>query len=390
MSVGFWAGQTHHSRLLVDGALVDRFVALSGDRNPVHIDAEQARQIGYARPIAHGAILVAELSRVIGMEFPGPGSVWMRQDLEWVCPVLVGDEIQLHLEVRSYSAAARVMEVAVTALNQRGEQVLTGKGAIKVPESLNVSQGKPEPVLRRVALVTGGSRGIGAVVAKRLAAGGWNVVVTYLRNEAVARSIVEGIRANGGEAAAFGADMNDPKEVLALVDRTFAAYGRVDAVVHAATPSIDRAAVGNFAFADCEPYLRTYLGGFVSLINAVKAPMQNQRYGRIVLLGTAALFGSPPQGFGPYLVGKGAAVELARAAATELGPLGVTVNVVSPGLTVTDLTVDVSARAKEIEARRSPMRRLATPDDSAALIEFLLGDSAGYINGAHLPVTGGA
>jgi 3-oxoacyl-[acyl-carrier protein] reductase len=390
MNPSFFIGQFHQSRLLVDSALVDSFAAMSGDKNPVHMDAGQARRMGYSRPVAHGAILIAELSRVIGMDFPGPGSIWIRQELEWVRPMLVGDEIVLKLEVQSFSMAAMVVELLVTAVNQRGEQVLTGKGAVKVPETLEIARSSGEPDPKRVVVVTGGGGGIGSAVAKRLGSAGWNVVVTYLRNEAAARDIVREIRACGGEATAFGVDVNDSKEVHALIERTFALYGRVDAVVHAATPVLSRASVGKFSFADCEPYLRTYFGGFLSLINASNGQMRDRRYGRFVLLGTAAMIGSPPQGFGPYLAGKGAAVELARAAAFELGPFGITVNVVSPGLTVTDLTVDVPARAKEIEARRSPMRRLATPDDSAALIEFLLSDSAGYINGAHLPVTGGA
>ena len=99
--------------------------------------------------------------------------------------------------------------------------------------------------------------------------------------------------------------------------------------------------------------------------------------------------GAPPAGWAAYLTAKQALWGLAKSMATEFGPSGITTNMVSPGLTVTDLTTNIPARAKEVEAHRSPMRRLATSQDTAELVSFLAGKPSGYINGANLPVSGG-
>ena len=127
----------------------------------------------------------------------------------------------------------------------------------------------------------------------------------------------------------------------------------------------------------------------MNAVHAAGPGMEQRKFGRFIFLGTAALSGTPPAGWAAYVSAKSALTGLIRCAASELGRLGITVNMVSPGLTVTDLTADIPQRAKAVEAHHNPMRRLATAEDTANAISFLLSDAAGYINGVNLPVTGG-
>lgn len=389
MSRRFEVGQICREKVVIDSDAIERFAAYSGDRNPIHVSAEAARLLGFSRPVAHGAILFAALSRLIGTHLPGPGALWMRQAVEWKAPVLENDEIELALTVTAYSEAVSVLEFEVGATNQRGETVMSGSGAVKVPEQPESKIERVQTPKQRVALITGGSRGIGAAIALHLAGLGWAVAINYLTAVETADALASRIRKAGGIADTFRADLSDPDAGRRLIGQTIRTFGRVDAVVHCATPPISRTGVDELAYADVEPFLRTYLGGALGLISAARPTMQEQHFGRIVMLGTAALFGSPPTGWGAYVAAKASLVGLVNSAAAELGPLGITVNMVSPSLTVTDLTADVSVRAKELEARRAPARRLATAEDTAALVGFLLGENSGYISGAHIPVTSG-
>ena len=107
--------------------------------------------------------------------------------------------------------------------------------------------------------------------------------------------------------------------------------------------------------------------------------MAGARWGRVVLLGTSALLGGPPARMTAYVTAKSALLGMARSLAVELGPIGMTVDVVSPGLTATDVTRDVSPRAQLAEAQRIPMRRIATPEDTAAMVGFLISDAAAFV-----------
>ncbi len=386
MSSQFVAGATFRTSVIVDRALVEQFVSLSGDVNPIHVDEQVARQYGHAKPVAHGAILVAVISRLIGTQVPGPGAIWMDQQVTWLAPVHVGDEVSLEATVEHMSHGTGVMTLVMSASNQRGVRVLQGQAHVKV--GVAVAEQKPGETTR-VALVTGGSRGIGASIAERLGRDGWTVAVAYRGNTAAADAAVARIVAAGGTARAFLADVSDAGQVERLVGAVQDAHGSVDVLVHAATPGITPVAAGQLQISDMAPYWDVFLGGAIALVRHTAPGMSQKQFGRMIFLGTSALTGPPPAGWSPYLSAKHALWGYVRSLAQELGPQGITANMVSPGLTVTDLTGDVPVRAKEVEARRNPMRRLATPDDAAALIAFLAGREAGFINGANLPVTGG-
>ena len=326
---------------------------------------------------------------MIGMRVPGPGSVWMSQSVDWVRPVFVGDEIELEVTIDQVSPGTGVLLLDVVAKNQRGETVMEGKATVKAAERLT-RQSACEDETRRVALVTGGSRGIGAAIARRLSVAGADVAVNYLNSHDSAAALVEEIRSNGGSAQAFAADVRDPEATSEMVQSIIGAYGRLDVVVHGASPPVNLTDVSELRYDQIEPYLKTYLGAPLALMADVVPGMKERKFGRFIFLGTGYMFRMPTSvGLAAYLVAKQALLGLVKSMATELGPHGITSNMVSPGVTVTDFTADVSAFTKEVEAHKSPARRLATVDDTAEVVGFLASDSAAYVNGVNLPVTGG-
>ncbi len=381
-------GRTCRATFAVDASVVDQFAQLSGDRNPIHVDAAEARQFGFAKPVAHGALLMTWLSKMIGMDVPGPGALWLDQSVEWVRPVFVGDVIELTLTVDQVSPATGVLRLSTRATNQEGKIVMQGAARVKRSEKLAPSRAARAGSL--VALVTGGSRGIGAAIARRLAADGMTVAVAYRASAQQAHALVEEIQGRGGTAKAFAADLADPRSAGDLARDVIKTCGRLDVLVHGATPPLQAVKLPDLAYRHLEPYLSTYVGGALALMAEAVPGMIERRFGRFIVLGTAAMLGVPPPHWAAYLVAKHALWGLVRSMAAELGPSGITSNMVSPGMTATDLTATIPLRAKEVEALRNPMRRLATPDDTAELVAFLASPAAGYLNGANLPLTGGA
>jgi 3-oxoacyl-[acyl-carrier protein] reductase len=388
MKQTFQVGNVYRTRLNVDTALVQRFAEISGDENPIHMDAEEAKAYGYPRQVAHGAMIVAAISKLIGMEIPGPGAVWMNQSIEWTAPVFVGDQVEISASVAAVSEGAGILRLDLEARNQKDELTMRGNAQVKVSEKLS---GDPTTEVNtgRVALVTGGSRGIGAAIAQQLGAVGITVAVNYNSSKDAAQNVVQKIEVDGGSARSFAADLNNHAATKTMVNDVIGVLGRLDIVVHCATPGIDPRNVLELGYGDLEAQLKPSMGGIMAIVSAAHQGMAERGFGRFIFLGTSAMSGTPPPGWAGYLIAKQALWGLAKSMATELGPSGITTNMVSPGMTITDLTAGIPARAKEVEAHRTPMRRLATGQDTAELVAFLAGNGASYINGANLPVAGG-
>lgn len=383
----FRPGMIFTEEVTLSAALVEKFAEFSGDRNPVHLQAEAARDFGFARPFAHGAILSAIVSKLIGMKVPGPGAVWMSQSMEWAKPLFVGETVRVEAEIESASSGAEVLTLKLRAMNAAGEQVMQGSAKVKVAPKVAE---RVEPAKeQRVALVTGGSRGIGAAIARALGVAGYQVALTYHANRAAADAVTGEILAGGSAAEAFLCDLSAPGSGTALVAKAIAHFGRVDAIVHAATQSLPAATVLETTAEDVRRFSRIHVEAALELTQAAAADMASRKFGRVIFLGTSALFGPPPPKMAAYVTAKQALWGLARCLAAELGPQQITVNMISPGMTVTDLTADVPARIKETEARRTALRRLAVPEDIARMAVFLATEAGGYVTGQNLPVTGG-
>lgn len=388
MALRFSVGQTFRTVLLVHESLVRQFAELSGDRNPIHLDPRSALAYGHPRMVAHGGLLLAAVSRLIGMEIPGEGAIWVRQVVEWPYPAFVGDRVEVTASVTRVSDAAGVLDLKIHAENQDGKVVMTGEARVKVGTKISAISGAQKQATP-VVLVTGGSRGIGAAIARRVARAGMAVAINYHVAQDQAEGVVDEIRSAGGQATAFRADLRDPEAASALVREVLEKFGQIDIVVHAASPALPRTSVQQLRYAEVEQYLRLYAEAAISIVAGALPGMIERKFGRFIFLGTGAMLGTPTIGWAAYLIAKHALWGLVRSMAMELGPLGITANMVSPGMTVTELTADIPLRAKEIEARRNPMRRLATPDDTAEVVVFLASAEAGYISGVNLPVVGG-
>lgn len=393
----FTLGQTAEVDCTITEAMVDEFARLSGDNNAVHMKSEVARAMGFPQRVVHGCLTLSLLSTLIGTRLPGEGALWRTVEVDWTRPVYPGDHVVVRGEIVQKSVAADSMVIKAEARNQTGTVIFRATATVGL---LARSDSAAEPVQVRtpavaaaravngkVVLVTGGSRGIGRSIALALARSGHPVAVGYHRGEAEAQAVAAQIKDDGGTATAVQLDVTSRSFDFSEVERSL---GAPTALVHAATPPIALKRASDPGFEDdLDSYLAAYVRAPLALVRHLEPSMLSARWGRIVLLGTSYLLGAPPAKMTGYVTGKSAMLGLARSLAVELGPAGVTVNVVSPGMTATDLTRDVSPRAQMAEAQRTPMRRLATPADTAAVVSFLFSDGGAFITGAHLPVTGG-
>ncbi|MBN9523497.1 3-oxoacyl-ACP reductase FabG [bacterium] len=241
----------------------------------------------------------------------------------------------------------------------------------------------------QVALVTGGSRGIGRAVVQKLAAEGAKVAFVYRGSQQAAEELEKTVAAAGGVAKAIQADVADPAAARRVVDGVLADWGRVDILVNNAGVIRD----GLFVRMEPENWktvLDTNLNGTFYFCRAVADQMAlKQRSGRIINVSSVAA-DHVNAGQTNYAASKGAVNSFTRALAVELGSRSVTVNAVAPGFIETDMSEVVRAKGGDFIAKKLvPLRRLGKPEDIAGVVAFLAGPAAAYVTGQVLTVDGG-
>ncbi|KUN60802.1 3-ketoacyl-ACP reductase [Streptomyces canus] len=239
---------------------------------------------------------------------------------------------------------------------------------------------------QRVAIVTGGSRGIGRQIAQQLAADGFAVVAGYAGNKDAADEAVRVIEEAGGTAYAARADVADETEVAALFDQAEATYGGVDVVVHAAG-RMPLSPIADLDLAELDALYRTNIRG--TFVVDQQAARRLRPGGALVNL-SSSVVGLAFPGYGAYAASKGAVEAVTLILARELRGRDVTVNAVAPGPTATDLFLD--GKDEETVARlaaQPPLERLGTPQDIASVVSFLVSPAGHWVNGQVLRANGG-
>ncbi|MBT2207441.1 SDR family oxidoreductase [Actinomadura sp. NEAU-AAG7] len=236
----------------------------------------------------------------------------------------------------------------------------------------------------RVAVVTGGSRGIGRATALRLAADGMAVVVNYRSDAAAANQVAADIEAGGGRAAATRADVAEPGELRDLLDTAERRYGGLDVLIHNAGGYVG----GPLAEATDDDYARAFALNARATFHVLREAGRRMRDGgRIVFVSTAATLLTPPAQ-ALYSAGKVAGEHLVRTFAREIGTRGITVNSVLPGPTETE-GFAASEAPVDLLVAQTPLGRLGRPEDIAEVIGFLASDAARWITGKNIVADGG-
>jgi 3-oxoacyl-[acyl-carrier protein] reductase len=243
-----------------------------------------------------------------------------------------------------------------------------------------------KPLAGRVAVVTGGTRGIGLAIARLLADDGASVVVSG-RDPSRLESAAKELEALGASVLAVAADAAQREDADRLVEAARERFGRIDVLVNNAGITRDQLLV-RMKDADWDTVMETNLRGVFLMTRAVGKVMMRQKSGRMINISSAAgAMGNPGQV--NYSAAKAGVIGLSKAAARELAHWNILVNAVAPGLIETDMTATISAEAREGLMQQVPLKRIGTAREVAEVVRFLAGDGAGYITGQVIHVNGG-
>jgi 3-oxoacyl-[acyl-carrier protein] reductase len=238
----------------------------------------------------------------------------------------------------------------------------------------------------KVAIVTGGSRGIGKAIALRLAAEGAKLVVTAT-TKAGADKTAEEIQQTGGQAAGFEANITDAKQVEALIKGTVDQFGALHILVNNAGITRDNL-VMRMSDEDWNVVITTNLTGTFNCIRAASKTMMKQRAGKIInLTSVVALMGN--KGQANYCAAKAGVIGLTKAVARELASRNIQINAVAPGFIITDLTAGLPEATKAAMLQSIPLEKIGTPEDVAGVVAFLASPDSDYITGQVFNVDGG-
>ena len=375
---------------------VRKFVEMTGDDNPLHVDRSYAETTAFKDIVVHGMLGASFISTVIGTKLPGTGALWVSQSLNFLLPVRLGDVLTISATVLKKHDRERLLELDTRIVNQSQQLILTGIGKVKVLVAIEPEAKPVEEMRPRVAIVTGGAGGIGKAICQRLAADGFDVVVNYRSQADRATQIVAGINAadavkgkRKARALAVQADIATEVGAQALYQAAVKAFGAVSVLVNNASPRINPKPFSATGWDDVQQQMEVQVKGALLMTGAVVPEMAARKWGRIVNITSQVLDGPPSVTWTGYAMAKGALQVFSNYMAAELGPQGITVNCVSPGMCETTLIGDIPEKAQLMIARQTPLRRLAKPTDVAAAVAYLVSDDAGFITGDTIAVNGG-
>lgn len=241
---------------------------------------------------------------------------------------------------------------------------------------------------KRNALITGGARGIGAACAKALAAEGYRVFINYVNSSEVANKLADEIIENGGEAFAVKADVRDPLQVEEMINN-ISQYGGVDALISNANMSFTSKPFLDQTWQEFSQKLNDEMFAAYNTAQLAAKVMKEKQFGRLIFI-SSTLSEMPAPAFIAHGTAKGALDSFNKYLAQELGPYGITSNIVAPGLVETDATKEAPEEFKEMIRQHTPTQKIAQPEDVANTVRYLASEKSGHITGTYNPVCGGA
>lgn len=390
-------GQSESITRTITADDVAQFARLSGDYNALHVDDEFAARTEFSSRVVHGFLHASLLSTLVGMRLPGRGALYLSQSIEFSAPVFIGDRVEARATIDVINRESRVVEMTTQIRNQSGAVVLSGKAKAKVlrlPEpqarsdAMRADAKKRGGLLAgRTALVTGASRGIGRATARLLAAEGAHVWVNYCNSRSAADELCNEILSEGGTCEAIAANVTQADDVMQMI-ATVTGNADLDILINNAGPKISASPFDKLPW---DAMSDAYAGivGSAFHVSQAALPSLRKNGGAIVNVLTSACLQRTSHQWLPYVAAKSALHAMSKNMAQELGPDGITVNMVSPSLVDTDLVAGTPDRFRQMTIGRTPLRRLATVDDIAGAILLLVSPYAGFITGENLLVTGG-
>jgi 3-oxoacyl-[acyl-carrier protein] reductase len=244
-------------------------------------------------------------------------------------------------------------------------------------------------IKEKVVLVTGGSRGIGAAAARTLAAAGAVTAINYFQSGVQAERVLTAITQKGGQGMTIGADVRDRGQVDRMVQTIIERYGKIDILVNNAHIDFPIKPFAELTWEEVEAKISGEMKALFNCSQAVLKEMMLRQSGKLIFV-SSTLSRYPGYGFAAHAAAKAAMDGIARVMAMELGPVGITVNTIGPGLTETDATAGLPPAMKEQIAAITPLKRVGQPEDIAGVILFLASPLADYLTGEYIPVCGGA
>lgn len=363
---------------------VVRFFAITGDGNPLHVDAKAARKTAAGGVVVHGMLAATFVSTLIGEHIPGHGALWLSFSVQWREIIRIDDTVRFDAEVRSIRHSTNTMVLGITGTNLNTNlRCLEGEATVMTVEEREDVDSIGSLEGRRV-LITGSSGVLGQAVAQQLAAEGARLVL-WGRNPERLADVNAKLASHVDSTHAVDLDSTDTiPQALQESLKGGDIYGFVH--VAAKVPGLLGLAESGLLGAMAGQW-QTNVAAFVQIVQGLLPGMSTG--GSIVAVLTQYVIGAPPEKVASYVSAKMALLGVIKSMSVELGPKGIRSNAVSPGMMNTPFSEHLPVRIKQIEAARNPLRRLCEPEDVAQAVNFLLGPRGSFINGVNLPVTGG-
>ncbi len=367
---------------------IDKFVALSGDDNKLHVDKDFASKTVFKKPVAHGMIGASFISTIIGTKIPGDGALWYAQSLEFLLPVRVGDLLTITATVLKKNDRQNSVELRTDIHNQFKQKVTTGIAKVKIVED----ECDDDDVINRtekVALILGATGGIGSQTAITLAKENYNLILHYNSNKSKAEELKREVeRLTDKKIIIVKANVINEEDIENMMFEINRYFTNITGFVNATTLSFGNIKFSNLEWEDISSQININIKASFNLMKAIVPMMEVSKYGKVVFITTQAIEQYNSEWL-HYITAKSALNGFSKALAVELSPKGIRVNLVSPSMTDTELISNIPEKVKLLTSAKTPLKRLAKPQDIANAISYLLSEKSDFLTGETIRVNGG-
>lgn len=381
-------GDTAEIKHTITDEDIKKFVDLSGDDNRLHVDKEFASKTSFKKPLAHGMIGASFISTIIGTKIPGDGALWYAQNLEFLLPVRVGDKLTVIATVLKKVDRQNSIELQTDIFNQHKQKVTSGIAKVKIIED-EVNEEIKASQIEKVALIVGATGGIGSETARNLAKDGFNLILHYNSNKSKAEELKEELQnLTDKKIILVQANLLNAQEIDEMFFEINRYFSSITSFINASTLHFGNIKISNLEWEDIFSQININIKTNFNLIKKIMPQMEINNYGKVVFI-TTQYTEQMPLELLHYITAKSALNGFAKALAVELAAKGIRVNLVSPGMTDTELISDIPEKVKLLTSAKTPLKRLAKPIDIANAISYLVSEKSDFLTGETIRINGG-